>query len=261
MSFPPNLRPFPAQALSGASLARSLAADFATRDAPERLGVLRDRAGGPLVFTTSFGLEDQVLTHLIAKAGISVRFATLDTGRMFAETYALWAETESRYGIRVQGFYPDTAAVEQLVERQGIDGFYDGRPQREACCGVRKVEPLDRALRGAFVWITGLRGEQSAARLGMAFVSHDPARDLIKANPLFDWSRDRIAALAKEQNIPINPLHRRGFLSIGCAPCTRAVEPGEPERAGRWWWEDETLKECGLHVAPGGNLVRGGPPA
>ncbi len=247
-----------AKALARADLARSLDVAFASGDTHQRLRLLRDGTDGPTVFTTSFGLEDQVLTHLIAAAAIPVRFATLDTGRMFAEIYALWAETEARYGIRVQGFYPDTVGVEHLVARQGIDGFYDGKPQREACCGVRKVEPLGRALAGASVWITGLRGSQSAARLGMAFVSHDPARDLIKANPLFDWTREQAADFAAAEMIPINPLHGRGFLSIGCAPCTRAIEPGEPERAGRWWWEDETLKECGLHVAPGGRLVRGG---
>jgi phosphoadenosine phosphosulfate reductase len=239
-------------------IARHLNAAFPTLDPVERLALLRNRSEGTLVFTTSFGLEDQALTHLIVKSGIEVSFATLDTGRMFAETHDLWAATERRYGIRIRGYYPDTASVEALVDAQGIDGFYASRAARTACCAVRKVEPLGRALAAAAVWITGLRADQSASRQGMDFVSHDPARGLLKANPLFDWSRDRIASLATAEQIPTNPLHRHGFLSIGCAPCTRAVAPGEPERAGRWWWEGEATKECGLHVTPDGRLVRAG---
>ena len=145
-----------------------------------------------------------------------------------------------------------------MVEAQGIDGFYNGKAARSACCGVRKVEPLGRALRGAAAWITGLRADQSAARRGMDFVSYDPSRDLLKANLLFDWSRERIAALAANEQLQVSPLHARGFLSIGCAPCTRAVAPGEPERSGRWWWENEDAKECGLHVTADGRLVRAG---
>ncbi len=238
--------------------AKQLNAAFLPLDPAERLTLLRNRVPGDLVFTTSFGLEDQVLTHLIARSGIAVRFVTLDTGRMFGETYALWARTEDRYGIQIRGYYPETQAVEALVERQGIDGFYGSRPARNACCGIRKVEPLGRALLDAAAWITGLRADQSASRLGMDFVSHDPIRGLLKANPLFDWSRERIAAVAAAEDVPINPLHGRGFLSIGCAPCTRAVASGEPERAGRWWWEQETAKECGLHVTPDGRLVGAG---
>ncbi len=237
-------------------LAEQLDAAFQALEPIERLTLLRNRVQGTLIFTTSFGLEDQALTHLIVESGIEVRFITLDTGRMFPETYALWAATEQRYGICIQGYCPDTAAVEALIASQGIDGFYASKDARGACCGVRKVEPLGRALQGASVWITGLRADQSANRQGMDFVSHDHARGLLKANPLFDWSRDRIAALAAAKEIPLNPLHDRGFLSIGCAPCTRAVAPGEPERAGRWWWEQEDTKECGLHVAPDGKLVR-----
>jgi phosphoadenosine phosphosulfate reductase len=240
------------------AIARQLDAAFQPLDPTERLTLLRNRVPGDLVFTTSFGLEDQVLAHLIARSGIAMRFVTLDTGRMFAETYALWARTENRYGIQIHGYYPETQAVEALVERQGIDGFYGSRTARSACCGIRKVEPLGRALSHATAWITGLRADQSAARQGMDFVSHDPARGLLKANPLFDWPRERIAALAAAEDVPINPLHGRGFLSIGCAPCTRAVASGEPERAGRWWWEQETAKECGLHVKPNGRLVRAG---
>jgi phosphoadenosine phosphosulfate reductase len=240
------------------TLAEQLDAAFRDLDPMARLVLLRDRVEGPLVFTTSFGLEDQALTHLIARSGAEVTFVTLDTGRLFPETYSVWAATEQRYGIQVRGFYPDTVSVEALVEAQGIDGFYNGKAARSACCGVRKVEPLGRALRGAAAWITGLRADQSAARRGMDFVSYDPSRDLLKANLLFDWSRERIAALAANEQLPVSPLHARGFLSIGCAPCTRAVAPGEPERSGRWWWENEDAKECGLHVTADGRLVRAG---
>ena len=236
--------------------AAQLNASFQVLDPVARLVLLRERVEGPLVFTTSFGLEDQALTHLIVRSGVDVSFVTLDTGRMFPETYGVWTATEQRYGIRIRGFCPDTVSVEALIETQGIDGFYNSKAARSACCGVRKVEPLGRALRGATGWITGLRADQSAARRTMDFVSYDPSRDLLKANPLFDWSRERIAVLAANEHVPVSPLHARGFLSIGCAPCTRAVAPGEPERSGRWWWENETAKECGLHLTADGRLVR-----
>jgi phosphoadenosine phosphosulfate reductase len=240
------------------TVAEQLNATFPVLDPVARLILLRERVEGSLIFTTSFGLEDQALTHLIARSGVEVSFVTLDTGRMFPETYGVWTATEQRYGIQIRGFYPDTVSVEALIEAQGIDGFYNSKAARSACCGVRKVEPLGRALRGAAGWITGLRADQSATRQDMDFVSYDPSRDLLKANPLLDWSRERIAALAADEHIPVSPLHARGFLSIGCAPCTRAVAAGEPERSGRWWWENETAKECGLHLAADGRLVRAG---
>ena len=258
MTSVPDLKVGPVPGHPSEILAKQLDTAFQPLDPTERLTLLGHRIAGDLVFTTSFGLEDQVLTHLIVGSGIDVRFVTLDTGRMFGENYALWARTEERYGIRVRGYYPVTAAVEGLVEQQGIDGFYGSRAARDACCGIRKIEPMGRALTNAAGWITGLRADQSTSRQGMDFVSHDPVRGLVKANPLFDWSRERIAARAAAEDVPINPLHERGFLSIGCAPCTRAVASGEPERAGRWWWEEETTKECGLHVTPEGCLVRAG---
>lgn len=236
--------------------ARQLDTAFASLDPRERLSLLRDRIDGPLVFTTSFGLEDQALTHLIVASGIDVRFVTLDTGRLFPETYGVWVATEQKYGIRVVGYYPTTEDIENLVITQGVDGFYFSPDARKACCGVRKLEPLRRALLGAGGWITGLRAEQSPNRQGMGFVGYEADRGLLKANPLLDWTRDQVAALVKEADIPASPLHARGFLSIGCAPCTRAVAPGEPERAGRWWWEDEAAKECGLHATTDGRLVR-----
>jgi phosphoadenosine phosphosulfate reductase len=238
--------------------ARQLNAAVAPLDPIERLRLLGRRINGTLVFTTSFGLEDQALTHLIAESGITVRYVTLDTGRLFPETYGVWSATEQFYGIRIHGYYPNAAALEGLVDSQGIDGFYASQAARKSCCGVRKVEPLGRALRGAAGWITGLRADQSTWRQNMIFVDYDPAYGVLKANPLLDWSRDRVAALVAAEHIPHSPLHERGFLSIGCAPCTRAVRAGESERAGRWWWETEEPKECGLHVTADGRLVRAG---
>ena len=177
-----------------------------------------------------------------------IEVATLDTGRLFPETYALWAQTERRYGRRIRALFPRQDDVEALVRHQGINGFYDSRAARTACCGVRKVEPLERALAGARAWIAGLRAEQSAHRRDMALVAADTERGLIKLNPLFDWTRAQLLDFIDAHGVPINPLHAQGFASIGCAPCTRALRPGEPERAGRWWWEDENKRECGLHL-------------
>ena len=232
--------------------------EFACLDVCGRLRSLSRVVTGPVVFTTSFGLEDQALTHLIVSAGIECRFATLDTGRLFPETHAVWAETERRYGIRVEAFHPRSGALASLVRGDGVNGFYHSTQARHACCGVRKLEPLNRALFGAAAWLTGLRADQSDVRQDFVFVSYDSSRRLLKVNPMLDWSRDQVAALIRAADIPVNPLHDKGFLSIGCAPCTRPVEPGEPERAGRWWWEQDQTRECGLHLAPDGRLVRAG---
>ena len=240
------------------ALVPRLNAEAAGQSALARLQALRVALPGPILFTTSFGVEDQAITHLIATAGLDIAFATLDTGRMFPQTYDVWAQTEARYGIRVQGFLPQTSAVESLVAAQGVNGFYDSVEARKACCEARKLEPLSRALAGALGWVTGLRADQSDHRQGLAFVSHDEARGLIKLNPIFDWTRADAVAFTSANNVPVNALHGQGFLSIGCAPCTRAIADGEPERAGRWWWEDEAKKECGLHVGPDGRLSRTG---
>jgi phosphoadenylyl-sulfate reductase (thioredoxin) len=223
----------------------------------ERLAAFRREVDGKIVFMTSFGLEDQVVTHLLCEHDIDVDIATLDTGRLFAETYALWAETERRYGRRIRAIYPGTEDVEALVEKHGINGFYDSREARAACCHVRKVAPLGRALDGAQAWITGLRADQSFNRRGLALVSVDSAHNLLKLSPLLDYTREAVLALASTNDVPLNPLHARGFVSIGCAPCTRAIGPGEPERAGRWWWEQDEKKECGLHNAPKSARSRG----
>lgn len=233
----------------------SLNDDFARLEPVERLAFLSRNVSGPVVFTTSFGLEDQALTHLIAEAGFACRFATLDTGRLFPETHAVWAETERRYGIQVEAFHPRSGALDALVHQNGINGFYHSTEARHACCAVRKVEPLNRALTGAAAWITGLRADQSGNRQALDFVSFDTERGLLKANPLLDWSREQVAVLVRDARVPYNVLHDKGFLSIGCAPCTRAVAPGEPERAGRWWWEQDQTRECGLHLTADGRLV------
>lgn len=220
-----------------------------------RLIDLRRAIEGRIVFTTSFGIEDQILTHVIAESALDIEIVTLDTGRLFPQTYDVWRETERRYGLRIRAFYPARSDLEDLVARQGVDGFYDSVPQRHACCDTRKVRPLARALEGADAWVTGLRKSQSADRQNVSFVALDEARGLVKANPLLDWSRASVVEFAETNAVPVNALHALGFPSIGCAPCTRAVEPGEDERAGRWWWE-QSNKECGLHVGPDGRLVR-----
>jgi phosphoadenosine phosphosulfate reductase len=238
------------------TIAAELNAVFPTIGPLERLKLLVERVPGRTVFTTSLGIEDQMLTHLIFTGGLKIEVKTLDTGRLFPESYTLWRTTEEKYGRRIKALYPKAEALEALVDDQGIDGFYYAPEFRKACCGVRKVEPLGRALDGAAGWVTGLRRDQSANRESMEFVGYDGARDMIKANPLFDWTRDRIRAFTEAEGVPVNPLHQKNFLSIGCAPCTRALQPGEPERAGRWWWEEETMRECGLHIEADGRVVR-----
>ncbi|GJD93513.1 phosphoadenylyl-sulfate reductase [Methylobacterium iners] len=217
-------------------------------DLPARVDLIPATIPGRLVFTTSFGIEDQALTHALAMAKSRVEIVTLDTGRLFAETYDVWAETEAVYGIRIGAYAPERAAQERFVRERGINGFRHAVEARQECCGFRKVEPLGRALRGAAAWLTGLRAGQSQNRADTPLAEADPARGLIKINPLADWSREDVAAFVRDNFIPYNVLHDRGFPSIGCAPCTRAVRVGEPERAGRWWWEQESKKECGLHV-------------
>lgn len=241
------------------AIAKKLADQFAGLDLLERLAAIRARIAGRIVFTTSFGLEDQAIAHAIFSQGLAIDVATLDTGRLFPETHAVWAETARRYGVRVLAYTPENASVEALVARQGIDGFRSSVAARLDCCTVRKVAPLARALDGAAAWVTGIRAEQSAERARLSPVSFDVQRRLIKVSPLFDWTREWTVDFVRVHGIPYNALHDRGFLSIGCAPCTRAVAPGEPERAGRWWWEQAEKKECGLHVVDDGRIVRANP--
>ena len=214
----------------------------------ERLARLRSEINGPIVFTHGFGIEGQVLFHWICERGLDIDVVTLDTGRLFPETYALWAETERRYGRRIRAVYPDHEALEKLVSKQGIDGFYESKRARQACCNLRKTKPIERVLEGAAAWITGLRADQSATRKQASLVAFDATRNVLKLNPLFDWNRDAVMAVVHANDIPVNALHAKGFASIGCAPCTRAIAPGEPERNGRWWWEKRGSRECGLHL-------------
>lgn len=213
-------------------------------------GRLRLIAGldGRKVFTTSLGIEDQVVTAAIAGSRAAVEIVTLDTGRLFRETEALLDETEDRYGVDIRRFVPAAGEVDAYVARYGRDGFYDSVEARHACCDVRKLRPLALALEGAAIWVTGLRRGQSGARAETPLAEWDAARGLIKVNPLADQSLDAIVSYAREHDVPLNPLHARGYPSIGCEPCTRAIKPGEPERAGRWWWEQDQRRECGLHV-------------
>ena len=219
-------------------------------DLPGRLKAARAALAGKLTFTTSFGLEDQAIAHAILSQGLDIDLVTLDTGRLFQETHDVWAATEQRYGVHIRAVAPEASAIAALLAEQGANGFRNSVAARQACCHVRKVLPLKAALAGAQGWVTGLRADQSAHRAAATFVAIDAERGLIKINPLYDWTRDDAVAFTREHAVPVNELHSRGFLSIGCAPCTRAVQPGEPERAGRWWWEDEGKNECGLHANP-----------
>ena len=228
--------------------AGDLARQMAGLDLRGRIRLVEDRIPGRLVFTTSLGIEDQVLTHALALNKGRTEIVTLDTGRLFPETYDVWAETESAYGIRIRAYAPEREAEERFVAEEGINGFRHSVAARQACCGFRKVEPLGRALTGAAGWLTGLRAGQSANRAATPLASLDAERGLIKLSPLADWSREDVDRFVRDNYVPYNALHDRGFPSIGCAPCTRAVRVGEPERAGRWWWEQEEKKECGLHV-------------
>ena len=212
----------------------------------DRLLLARGLLPGRLCLTTSFGIEDQLLTAAaVAVGGIEV--VTLDTGRLFLETLAVWRETEARYGCTIAGVRPEPAAVDALVARDGMDGFMQSVPQRIACCGVRKTAPLARVLHGAAGWVTGLRAEQSAERAEVPFASFDAGRGLVKVNPLHDWTRAAVLDALRAGGVPVSALEARGYRSVGCAPCTRATRPDEPERAGRWWWEQGASQECGLH--------------
>lgn len=202
----------------------------------------------PVVFANSFGAEDLVLTDLIGKHFPSIDMFTLDTGRLPEETYTLMKEVEGRYHIHIKMYFPESVAVEKYVAQNGPNGFYDSIDARKACCHMRKVEPLKRALSGKCAWITGLRRDQAPTRKDIAESEFDIDNNLQKISPLLNWSLSDVWAYLNEFNVPYNALHDRGYTSIGCAPCTRAITPGEDVRAGRWWWENPETKECGLHL-------------
>jgi phosphoadenosine phosphosulfate reductase len=216
----------------------------------ERLLEITRSVQGRVTFSTSLGIEDQAVLNAIAASGAKIDVFTLDTGRHFPETLDTLEASENRYGLNIRVMFPDAREVEELVARDGIYGFRLAVENRKACCDIRKVRPLKRALEGAKGWVTGLRREQSVGRAHVPFAAWDAENALVKLNPIADWSLEQLEAYVAANNVPINPLHARGFPSIGCQPCTRAIKPGEDIRAGRWWWENEDGKECGLHNRP-----------
>ena len=221
-------------------------AEIESRDVVDAIRTVTNWFPGTVVFSTSLGQEDQVLTDIIFKNNLPVKIFTIDTGRLFNETYELLDRTTARYKKPVHVYFPEAHDVEQFVTSKGINSFYESVDNRKECCFVRKVKPLNRALEGAKVWITGLRAEQSANRHDMPMIEWSADKQLYKFNPLIHWTYDQMMEYIGKNNVPYNSLHDKGFVSIGCAPCTRAIEPGEDARAGRWWWET-SQKECGLH--------------
>lgn len=213
------------------------------------------RFGGRVAFASSLGAEDQVLTDLIARVAPSIPIFTIDTGRLPPETYDLLEDTRARYGLTIEVLFPDPADVEPMVRERGPNLFRRSVEDRRLCCHARKVKPLQRRLAGLEAWVTGLRRQQAITRSELRAVEWDEVHSLVKLNPLADWTQDQVWDYIRAANVPYSRLHDQGYPSIGCAPCTRAVAPGEDIRAGRWWWEQPQHKECGLHVA-GGKLVR-----
>jgi phosphoadenosine phosphosulfate reductase len=209
----------------------------------------------PAVFASSLAAEDMVLTDLILKAGLPIGIFSLDTGRLHPETLAVVDAVKARYDYDITLYHPNQQAVDQYVAANGLNAFYDSIEMRRSCCGIRKVEPLGRALAGNRAWVTGQRRAQSTTRAELAVEEIDAAHGMTKFNPLADWSEDDVWQYLRDNQVPYNALHDQGFPSIGCAPCTRAVQPGEDVRAGRWWWENPDSKECGLHMVDG-KLIR-----
>jgi len=221
--------------LDGLSIAEFL--KFLTSQFPEQV-----------TFSSSFSYEDQVITHEILHHQLPVKIFTLDTGRMFTETYSTWNSTNEQYQTKIKAYYPNQNTLQDLVAERGPNSFYESVQNRKDCCFIRKVEPLKRALAGNAIWITGLRAAHSPDRQDLPIIEWDESNKIIKYHPILNWSTEDVKEYIKQNHVPYNPLHDKGFESIGCAPCTRATKPGEDFRAGRWWWEDADKKECGLHV-------------
>jgi phosphoadenosine phosphosulfate reductase len=218
---------------------------------PEAIIRLAEKEFGKnLIFASSLGEEDQVITHMISLAAPEIGIFTLDTGRLFPETYELIAKTQKRYPMPFKIYFPDAKTIEEMVQQKGINLFYESVENRKFCCGLRKVEPLKRALKGVEAWISGLRRDQSVTRNDIKVFEWDAANEKVKIQPLIDWTLDDVHGYIAANKVDVNPLHAQGFVSIGCAPCTRAIKPGEDIRAGRWWWEQPEQKECGLHNNP-----------
>lgn len=241
------------------ALAARLNSAFALEtDLLQRIALLTREIAGRVVLASSLGLEDQVLLDAVAQGDPERRIETftLDTGRHFPETLELLSRSEARFDRRIRIYAPQAQAVEELVARDGIQGFRLSVEARKACCAVRKVEPLQRALADASAWITGLRRGQSSGRADVPFAEWDEAHGLVKVNPIADWGLEDVEDYVRRHDVPVSALHAQGFPSIGCQPCTRAIRPGEDIRAGRWWWENEDGKECGLHKSPTRRLLR-----
>ncbi|MBP5716657.1 MAG: phosphoadenylyl-sulfate reductase [Bacteroidales bacterium] len=228
-------------------LAVQLNDEFASATPEELLSALLPRFGSRIALASSLGLEDQVLTAMIASIDPQARIFTIDTGRLFPECYRLIDNTNDRYNLRIEVYSPEHTGVETYVRQHGVNGMYQSIELRKACCHCRKIEPLLRALSTLDVWICGLRASQAVTRANIQTVEWDANNGLIKVNPLANWSEEDVWAYIRANHVPYNKLHDKGFPSIGCQPCTRAVEPGEDVRAGRWWWENPDQKECGLH--------------
>lgn len=209
----------------------------------------------PAVFASSLAAEDMVLTDLILRNKLSIGIFSLETGRLHAETLGMLDKIKANYGNEITLYKPEVAAVEEYVAKNGLNAFYDSVEMRKECCRIRKIEPLNRALAGNKAWVTGQRRAQSTTRTELNVQEFDAAHDMQKFNPLADWSEDDVWHYIRSNNVPYNPLHDKGYPSIGCEPCTRAIQPGEDVRAGRWWWENPESKECGLHVVDG-KLIR-----
>ena len=230
------------------AFAASKNTEFLERNPGEVLEYFLKEFPGKAALSSSLSYEDQVLTDMMVGIRKDARIFTLDTGRQFPETYELIDRTNMQYGISIEVFFPDFRKVQEMVREHGINLFYDSVELRHKCCEIRKIEPLKRALQGVDVWISGLRRSQSVTRAGMQMVEYDVADDVLKLNPLILWSEEQVKQYVKENGVPYNRLHEKGFPSIGCQPCTRAVAPGDDIRSGRWWWEDPDHRECGLHV-------------
>lgn len=214
----------------------------------EALKFFLDEFGTAAALSSSLSYEDQALTDMMVRIRKDARIFTLDTGRQFPETYDVIDRTNMQYGIKIEVFFPDFRNVQKMVREHGINLFYDSVDLRHLCCNIRKVEPLKRALQGVEVWISGIRRDQSVTRANMQMVEYDTADNVIKLNPLILWTEQMVKDYVHNNGVPYNKLHDKGFPSIGCQPCTRAIQPGEDIRAGRWWWEDPDHRECGLHV-------------
>jgi len=234
---------------------KGLETKFDGKDPEDIIGYFLDLFGDKLVFASSLSAEDQVLSHIALMINPKVRIFVLDTGRLNQETYDVMAKTMSKYNMRYEVYFPDSLSVEKMVRQNGPNLFYDSIENRKMCCNIRKVEPLKRVLETCYAWITGIRRDQSVTRKDAKEIEWDDSFDILKINPLVRWTEKQVWEYIKIHNIPYNVLHDQGYPSIGCAPCTRAIEPGEDLRSGRWWWENPDQKECGLHMVDG-KLVR-----